>query len=50
MFFLKYRRSLRRFANRPGVYKKVRAVEQAVEQAARRLKFNGNTSRKQNSA
>lgn len=50
MFFLKYRRSLTRFANRQGVYKKVRAVEHAVEQAARRLKFNGNPARKQRSA
>ncbi len=50
MFFLKYRRSLGRFANRPGVYKKVRAVEHAVEQAARRLRFNVNHSRKQHSA
>jgi hypothetical protein len=35
MFYLKYRRSLRRFAHRRGVYRKLRAVERAVKVAAR---------------
>ena len=38
MFFLKYRRSLDRFANRPVVYRKLRMVERAVGVAARRAK------------
>ncbi len=38
MFFLKYRRSLERFANRPVVYHKLRMVERAVAVAARRAK------------
>ncbi|MFN9550938.1 MAG: hypothetical protein ACK56Q_11735 [Pirellulaceae bacterium] len=35
MFFLKYRNSLDRFASRPGVYRKLRAVERAIGVAAR---------------
>jgi Putative zinc-binding metallo-peptidase len=41
MFYLKYRRSLDRFINRPGVYQKIRMVERAVCMAARRTRqFN----------
>ncbi|XZE36555.1 hypothetical protein SH501x_002134 [Pirellulaceae bacterium SH501] len=36
MFFLKYRRSLERFANRPVVYKKLKMVERAVAMGSRR--------------
>lgn len=50
MFYLKYRRSLQRFANRSGVYRKVRAVEQAVETAARRLRVSGAAARKRHTA
>jgi Putative zinc-binding metallo-peptidase len=41
MFYLKYRRSLDRFVNRPGVYKKIRMVERAVAMAARRTRNFG---------
>lgn len=46
MYFLKYRRSLSRFQNRPGVYRKIRMVERAVAMAARRTKhFSGRNRR-----
>lgn len=38
MFFLKYRKSLYRFASRPVVYSKLKMVERAVNMAARRLR------------
>jgi len=38
MFFLKYRRSLKRFAKRPTVYQKLSMVQQAVVAAGRRAK------------
>lgn len=38
MFFLKYRRSLNRFASRPAVFAKLKAVERAVTMAAKRLR------------
>jgi hypothetical protein len=38
MFFLKYRRSLDRFAKRPIVYKKLKMVERAIAMAARRVR------------
>jgi hypothetical protein len=38
MFFLKYRRSLERFANRPAVYKKLKMVERAVAMGSRRAR------------
>jgi hypothetical protein len=38
MFFLKYRRSLDRFVNRPGVYRKLKSVERAVAVAGKRVK------------
>jgi hypothetical protein len=41
MFFLKYRRSLERFRNRPRVYRKIRSVEWAVTQASRRVRSVG---------
>ncbi len=41
MFFLKYRRSLDRFQNRPMVYRKIKAVERAVIQASRRVRTFG---------
>lgn len=37
MFFVKYRRSLDRFQNRPGVYRKLKRVESAVMTARRRI-------------
>jgi hypothetical protein len=37
MFYLKYRRSLERFRQRPGVYRKLRSVERAVQVARRRI-------------
>jgi hypothetical protein len=47
MFFLKYRRSLERFASRPVVYQKLRMVERAVAVAARRAKqFTDRTYRR----
>jgi hypothetical protein len=47
MFFLKYRRSLDRFANRPAVYRKLRMVERAVAMGARRAKqFTDRTLRR----
>lgn len=45
MFFLKYRKSLNRFARREGVYRKIRMVERAVAMAARRTRqFSGRRS------
>jgi hypothetical protein len=41
MFFLKYRRSLHRFKNRPRVYLKIKSVERAVAAASRRVKTLG---------
>lgn len=41
MFYLKYRRSLSRFKNRPAVYRKIRSVERAVSQASRRVRDFG---------
>lgn len=38
MFFLKYRRSLQRFAKRPIVYQKLTMVQQAVAAASRKAK------------
>jgi hypothetical protein len=38
MFYLKYRRSLDRFANRPAVYQKLRMVERAVYVASKRTR------------
>lgn len=38
MFYLKYRRSLHRFARRPIVYQKLRMVENAVATASRRAR------------
>ena len=37
MYFLKYRRSLERFKNRKGVYRKLKAVEAAVRRKASEL-------------
>ena len=37
MMFLRYRNSLSRFRSRPGVYRKLRAVERAVKTARREL-------------
>jgi len=37
MCFLRYRRSLARFKNRPGLYRKLKAVENAVRAKAREL-------------
>lgn len=41
MFFLKYRRSLNRFQNRPGAFRKLKAVERAVAMANRRVRLSG---------
>jgi hypothetical protein len=38
MFYLKYRRSLDRFRSRPGVYRKIIAVERAVMRASKRVR------------
>ena len=40
MFFVKYRRSLSRFRNRPVVYHKLKMVERAVSMASRRVKLD----------
>ena len=40
MFFVKYRRSLSRFRNRPVVYHKLKMVERAVLMASRRVKLD----------
>ncbi len=37
MCFLRYRRSLQRFKNRPGLYRKLKAVESAVHKKAKTL-------------
>jgi len=37
MFYLKYRNSLERFQSRPTVYRKIKAVEKAVQKAAKQL-------------
>jgi hypothetical protein len=39
MFFLKYRNSLDRFDNRPGVLRKIRSIERAVQRASRQLRW-----------
>jgi hypothetical protein len=44
MFYLKYRRSLDRFRTRPGVYRKLKAVERSVVQASRRSRQLGDRS------
>jgi hypothetical protein len=41
MFYLKYRRSLERFASRPVVYRKLKMVERAVGMASRRSRQFG---------
>lgn len=46
MYYLKYRKSLNRFVNRQGVYRKIRMVERAVAMAARRTRqFSGRNRR-----
>lgn len=39
MFFLKYRRSLSRFRNRPVVYHKLKMVQRAVGEASRKVRM-----------
>jgi hypothetical protein len=50
MYFLKYRRSLARFASRAAVYRKIRMVERAVAMAARRTRNFGGKSNRARSA
>jgi hypothetical protein len=46
MFYVKYRRSLSRFRNRPVVYHKLKMVERAVNMASRKVKqFSDRTYR-----
>ncbi|MFO1063130.1 MAG: hypothetical protein U0892_04565 [Pirellulales bacterium] len=45
MYFLKYRNSLERFENRPNVYRKLKAVERAIGQKAKRLKTNSRSTK-----
>jgi hypothetical protein len=50
MYYLKYRRTLGRFASRPLVYQKLKMVQQIVGATARRLRLSGSRSIRYRSA